>query len=273
MKRTLLVLGMVLALAMTAMASTAMESSGAEIISPTAGEVVYENTLYLEAKSGDDESVNVAVRTTTPGDDNCSLRGETVIYRDVSGKLRTDDAGIYSESIDISTAEAGLYCFAFDPADAPRISVKFYIVDHYVKAGGVVDATAFDLDFEKRGNGTHAFEGWAADAGSSAGILGEFTLNYRAGEECTYTPGELSITTSVTNPADDLVRVVLKDWDSTAGCERNDIRLLESNANEFFPRGGIYTPGELDTGISSPPNPAVDFWVPLTHGNVHIYSR
>lgn len=61
---------------------------------------------------------------------------------------------------------------------------------------------------------------------------------------------------------------------STNGeCERDDIRFLQREANEYFPRGGIYTRGELDTGQSDPPDQSVDHWVPLTHGNVHVMTR
>lgn len=278
-RQRLTLIGLVGILALAMMAPAMADSHGPEITAPTADEVVYENTLVLEGHdtAAADNNARWAVRY-----DTCDPVAEANRAGNVTG---VDDEydwaeGAFSATVDITDWDAGEYCFVLNTeqgdAEGSRLTQWFYIADHYVKAGGVVDAE--HLDFAKIGNGTHAFEGWIADAGG-AGILGEFTLNHRAGVECTYTPGEqgdLDVTTSVVNPDAGLIRAVLTDWVSTEGsdeCERNDIRFLEREANEYFPRGGIYTPNELDTGRSDPPNDALDYWVPLTHGNVHVISR
>ena len=95
------------------------------IISPSSGERVVSDTLTLKAQSSPSTAVNVAVRTTTEGDNDCSRAGESQVYRDVTGELSTNANGIYSDTIDVSDVEDGLYCFAFDPADSPRVSVTF----------------------------------------------------------------------------------------------------------------------------------------------------
>lgn len=146
MKQTLTVTAAVTALVLGTTAG-ALAGSHVEILSPVADSVAYGDTLDLVATATSETSVNVAVRATTEVDDACTPGTSNVLYRDVTGELATDVNGLYAATMDISGAAPGLYCFAFDPADAPRISQKFFIADGRVAGGGQMLEGAFKVSF------------------------------------------------------------------------------------------------------------------------------
>ena len=274
MKRTLLVLGMVLALAMTAMANVEPTSMDAEITSPTAGEVVYDNTLYLEGydTAAADNDVQWAVRFET-----CAIATGTVAGNvdNFDDDFKWEDGYFTATLLDISEWEPGEYCFVMNTTDGDaagnRLTQEFYIVDAYVKAGGVVNMAEGIV----RGNGTHALEGWVADAGS-AGLLGEIEVNYRGlRDTCTFKPTSLAFDTSIPGLG---VR-------ATIGTAVSECDMHPSTATFFvgesdlWDRGGIVvrpsgSPAADDYLIDNTPGiTGGASWVQLTHGNVHIHQR
>ena len=171
MRKTFTIATAVTALALGSTAG-ALATGHVAIVSPSAGAAVFGDTLVLEATATADTPVNVAVRETTDADSSCSLGTTNVLYRDVSGTLSTDDAGVYSDTIDISGASTGLYCFAFDPADGPRISQKFYVADGRVSGGGQILDGSFKVSF---GGEAYAI---ADTSGANVAGVGSWTVQF-----------------------------------------------------------------------------------------------
>lgn len=91
------------------------------------------DTLTLTAQGAPDTPVNYAVRTTAADDDRCSVSYDRDgIARDIGGGTSTESDGSWTQEIELgelADLEPGLYCFAFHPEDAPRVTVTFRIDD------------------------------------------------------------------------------------------------------------------------------------------------
>ena len=275
MKRTLLVLGMVLALAMTAMAASGdYEYPDPGITSPMDGEVVYENTLYLAGHDTEaaENEVRWAVRFET-----CDAVAAANRAGNVTG---VDDPftwadGKFESTVDISDWAAGEYCFVLNTelgeSEGNRLTQEFYIVDAYVKAGGVVNMAEGIV----RGNGTHALEGWVADAGS-AGLLGEIEVNYRGlRDTCTFTPTALQFDANLPGTG---VRATIATTVSECAMQPSKATFFVGES-DLWDRGGIVVRPSGSTAASeylidnTPGATGGASWVQLTHGNVHIHQR
>jgi len=283
-KRSLLVLGMVLALALTSMANAEPDYPDPAITSPAAGEVIYENTLNLAGVDSDaqDNNVQWAVRSET-----CAIATGTVAGN-VDGF--DDDfaweGGYFTATLlDISGLDAGEYCFVLNTtqgeAAGSRLTQEFYIVDEYAKVGGNVDnadylINTFENDLkELRGRQlSHAFEGVVGNAGS-AGTVGSITVNYRQLDEYKVFVGDsLSLSAAggidVTDPT---ARAAVMTVNSS------QIILLDKDASPDFERGAAIVRYEGDPSDSkyeidaNPGETGADSWVPLVNGNVEVGTR
>ena len=267
MKRTLLVLGMILALAMTSMANVEPTSMDAEITSPTAGELIYENTLELRAtepSAAEDAELAWAVRSATDnptcGTSQPDLAGWKGPHDDAASWVDLS----FSADIDVSTWEAGEYCFAFNPAPFGdfRDTVFFYIVDEYAKVGGTIQ-----MGEALRGNSpTHSFDGVVGNISESE-TVGSITVNDRDGVGyCTLTPTSLNIAGSAAGGDRALMRV-----DSTCLGDNLDFRVLDrDNDSDSLTRGGVYFP---ELGLTGEPEEPFFSWVPMDRGNNHVGTR
>lgn len=282
MKRVFL-FGLAIGTIVALMAGAALAEDHAEITSPSKGENVVENTLQLRAHdtSAADNTVRWAVRYDPDGLD-CPAPGTELAGHWMPGFDPEWEGGYFSLDIDISEWDAGKYCFAFNTtlgeADGDRISHDFYIVDHYVKAGGVVTMD----DAETVGNGSHAFEGWVADAGT-VGLLGQIEVNYRGlRDTCVFEPTTLSLDDNapgIVNTGQELRAVIGTNADCTDFEGAATFFALDRDAHEPWERGAIVVrPGGSTTAHpylidNTPGATGGDSWVPLTHGNVHVISR
>ena len=289
MKRTMLVLGMVLALAMTAMAASGeYEYPDPSITSPTAGEVIYENTLYLEASDPNvleagPQDVHWAVVTETEAN---PMPCTGTIHFNRNNTPYTFEGGEFRAEVDLTGLTGGEYCFVFNtelenPADGARIWNYFYIVDEYAKVGGNVDNADYLIESfgslglkELRGNQlSHAFEGVVGNAGSKT--VGSITVNYRQLDKYVTFYGQ-SLTLSAAGGID--------VDDSTARAAvmavgGSEIILLDKDASPDFERGAAIVrydgaPSKSKYEIDSTPgDTGADSWVPLVNGNVEVGIR
>jgi len=290
MKRTLLVLGMVLALAMTAMASADVVDPDPGITSPTAGEVIYENTLELRASEpAADEDVEVAwavrsaVNNPTCGTSQDDLAG----WRGPQADAASWADGDFSADIDVSTWDAGEYCFAFNPHPYGefRDTVFFYIVDEYAKVGGNVDNADYLIDNfsidlkELRGRQlSHAFEGVVGNAGSE-GTVGSITVNYRQLDEyVTFYADNLKLSAAAgVDVTDDEAKAEITAGDTQIialdkDAAPNPEKLVAPRGAMALRYAGTPTKSVYEIDLT-PGSGGFESWVPLVNGNVEVGIR
>jgi hypothetical protein len=279
--------------------TTAVADSHAAITSPSADEIIYQNTLDLAAHHDDTEAEGVtwAVRKSLSSEDPTCLASA-----DVVGNVRgnddsyswihdaENDTGEFSASFDISSWAAGQYCFVVSSLDGDpdRMVQWFYIVDEYVKVGGNIDNADYltenhaDLDLkELRGRGqlSHAFSGVVGNAGG-AGIVGSISVNYRQLDEtCTFTAESLSFDNNAPGivGGPDLRAVIGTNADCGIGSAA--FFALDHDANEPWDRGAVvvrpggstaHDPHLID---GTPTQTGGDSWIPLESGNVSVGTR
>ena len=278
------VMALVIALAMSTMSAVVADGYPA-ITSPTADEVVYENLLYLSANDVDAEgnAVRWAVRYET-----CDAVADANRAGNVTGvdDPFTWEDGYFSAEVDITSWDAGRYCFVFNTelgeADGVRLTQWFFIVDEYAKVGGNVDNADYlltyhgdeDLKVLRGAQLSHAFDGVVGNAGSS-GTVGSITVNYRQLNEYVVFEGDsLSLSAaggiSVTDPT---ARAAVL----TVG--GSEIILLDKDASDLFPRGAAIVRYEGSPSHSiyeidnTPGSTGADSWIGLVNGNVEVGIR
>lgn len=261
-----------LALLLAAPGKAFAETPDPGILSPESDEIVYQNSLGLLAvdSSAQDNSPRWAVRSGT-----CA-RSTNTVAGNVDG-FNDDfewDTGVFSASLDISTLDAGEYCFVLNtrlgPAEGNRLTQTFFIVDEFAKVGGTIGMGELG-----RGNSpTHSLEGVVGDAGA-LGIVGSITVNYRElGEFVTYEADSLSFRSAPGIGVSDPMAVA--DIGTASGAR---ILVLDRDASGMFPRGAIVVrrngspsvnPYEID---GSEGTTGADSWVPMERGNNHTGTR
>lgn len=245
----------------------AIASGHAEITSPTAGEVIYQNTLNLEASDPnvavDGTAVHWAVVTDQPGGPECT--GD--IHANRNSHQYTWENGEFSAEVDLSGLAAGEYCFVFNTllenSAGERLVHWFYIVDDYAKVGGVVDTGG-----DAKGNGTHSMEGVVGDAGT-AGIVGSIAVNYRnLSETVIYEAVSIGLepASGVTGHSD-IAKAVIYTADGT------QIQVLDSDATDAFPRGAVIVRPNPDSGYRIGGLSGAGSWVAMLKGNNHVGTR
>jgi hypothetical protein len=272
MKRKLLSTTVLVGAISLATVAPATSDSHPAITSPEAGQVVYENTLVLAAHDSgvSDGDVNWAVRDgCAPGGTNFAGGGPNVSGVD---DPYTWEDGEFSATLDLSSWDAGEYCFIFNPVDTPtRLLHVFYIVDDYVLVGGTLEHG------ESTGKGsslTHSLDGVVGDAGT-AGIVGSVAVNYRnLNETVTYFAADLLFRSAAGIGAHGPMDVA--EITATDGAK---IFVLDRDASESYPRGAVIvraegSPSTSDYEIDSTPgSTGADSWVPMDRGNNHTGTR
>ncbi len=272
MKRTFLVMAMVIGLAMSTMAGAIAGGHDPGIASPTAGEVVYENTLYLSGTDTAAQENNA--RWAVRGPDACSSSNTEAGNVDGENDDFKWEEGAFTATVDITGWDPGEYCFVLNTrqgvADGSLLIQNFYIVDEYAKVGGVLEA-----DAGRKGNGTHAIEGLVGFAGD-AGPVGSIEVNYRAlGETCTLTPSnDLAIggqasgvhETAEVRAGGSFHNSCTPDTVTVAILGRGGVNTEYSDRGAFFVRHDpTESPYRVDIDRDS--NQPADNWVPMLKGN------
>ena len=264
---------------------------GAVITSPTAGEVVYENSLTLTANDPN-------IENATANDVHWALVAETdndprpctgdIKFNRVNHPYTFSEDGYFEAKVDLQDLEAGEYCFVFNtelenPDDGERVVHYFYIVDEYTKVGGNIDNADYLVDnhsdanlsvLRGRGQLSHAFSGVVGNAGD-AGIVGSVTVNYRQlKESVTYEAESLSFR------AADGIGAGNANAVAEIGTEDGGIILvLDSNSSADYPRGAIIVrpDGDPGTGLyeidDTPGTGGAASWIPMENGNNHNGTR
>lgn len=239
---------------------------------PESGEVVYQNTLGLLGVDSDaqDNTPRWAVRAGTCARSTGTVAGNVDGFNDAFDW----ELGVFTASLDISTLDAGEYCFVLNTqlgtAEGNRLTQMFFIVDEFAKVGGTIGVGELG-----HGNSpTHALEGVVGDAGA-AGIVGDITVNYRElGEFVTYEADSLSFRAAAGIGVLDPMAVA--DIGASNGAR---ILVLDRDASDDFPRGAIVlrkngapsvNPYEIDNSEGST---GADSWVPMERGNNHTGIR
>ena len=282
MRKSLLAMAMVIALALGMMAP-AMADGHSEITSPTAGEVIYENTLVLEGHdvAAADNNALWAVRYDTCDRETGTQAGN------VDGFESDFDwaEGDFKATVDITTWNAGKYCFVLNTAqgeaDGSRLTQWFYIVDEYAKVGGNLDNADYLTEYheelelkELRGAQlSHAFSGVVGNIGDET--VGSITVNYRQLDEYkTFEGAELTLGDATGIGVDDpTARAAVLAVDGA------EIILLDKDATEDFPRGAAIVRPDGSPSTSkyeidnSPGTTGADSWIGLENGNVEVGVR
>lgn len=243
------------------------------ISAPSAGEVVYWNTLDLAGSDVDaaDNTVQWAVRAGTCAANTGTVAGNVDGFADAYDW----DLGYFTATLDISAWDAGEYCFVLNTtsgtATGARQTQLFYVVDEYAKIGGTL---YYMGEMEKGSSPTHALDGVVGDAGA-AGIVGSVTVNYRElGETVTYWADSLSFRAASGIGATDPMAVA--DIGTTTGAT---ILVLDADASADFPRGAIIVRAEGSPSTSvyeidaTPGTTGADSWVSMDRGNNHTGIR
>ncbi len=249
----------------------------AEIFSPYADQVIYENSLALMAEDlgAADNNARWAVRSGSCD----AIGGANNVAGNVSG---VDDPftwqdGVFTADLDISEWESGQYCFVLNTtqgtAAGSRLTQYFYIVDEYAKVGGTIYLLDNEGDTMPGKSPTDTVDGVVGKIGSM--VVGSITVNYRQlGEYRTYEARSMSFRAAagigVTDP------MAVADIQTEDGAR---ILVLDRDASPTFPRGAMvlrenYSPSTSDYEIDSTPGTSgAESWVPMEKGNNHVGMR
>ncbi len=274
MKKTMLVMAMVIALAMSTMAGAIAEDHDPGITSPTAAEVVYENTLNLTGTdtAAKDNNARWAVR----GPDACSSNNTEAGNVDGENDDFAWEGGDFTATVDITGWDSGEYCFVLNTeqggADGSRLIQNFYIVDDYVVVDASIDKALNSYDPDT-GKPDYSVSGVVGLYGTE-GLAGELELRYHNPKiSC-----QVDLTTGTAQlarygPDPDAARLQMKDV--AYDCNNGDagefalIQILEPgfegpNGATFVSEGGGVS-GDGDYDLVGTFDESRD-WVPLDRG-------
>lgn len=269
----------VLAVGMLGMASAQAQEPKVGIEAPKMGEVVYQNSLELNAfdETAAGNSARWALRQGTCAASTGTVAGNVDGYAD---QFDWND-GEFSADVDASSLLGGEYCFVLNTqqgsAAGNRLTQVFYIVDDYAKVGGTIHLDDDRGDGPPRGaSPTDTVEGVVGMAGV-VGVVGAISVNYRqSGIHKTYDASQLSfraaIGIGVSNP------MAVADIGTDDG---DTILVLDRGASSDFPRGALIVRpagwrSDYDEALeidSTPGATGADSWVPMERGNNHVGTR
>ncbi|MEJ2513680.1 MAG: hypothetical protein P8102_00460, partial [Gammaproteobacteria bacterium] len=209
----------------------------AEILSPFADQVIYEDSLALLAEDQDaqDNTARWAVRFGSCD----AIGGANNVAGNVSG---VDDpftwtGGTFTAELDISGWDSGLYCFVLNTTEGPaagsRLTQYFYIVDEYAKVGGTIYLEDNEGDTMPGKSPTDTVDGVVGRIGSM--VVGSITVNYRQlGEYRTYEAKSMSFRAANGIGVSDPMAVA--DIETEDGAR---ILVLDRDASARYPRGAM----------------------------------